>query len=327
MSIRTLWPLLVAIELLLGPTIPAVWAQRLPAAGRVTEPSATIAAWPPPSWFDRAVYHSLQDGEPGDEAQSLPELPETVVRGRPEPFPANSLEGETVVTPTRTETPASEVGSSFSVVTQQEIQASGLTNAGEILRDVVGVDVVRQGGPGSLQSVFIRGANSQQTKVLLDGIPINDPSNATRGFDFSTLDVENIERIEVLRGPQSLLYGSDAIGGVINIITRRGYGPLSVHATGRGGTFGTSRESLTISGGNDRVYYSFGGAFSDTAGVSQAARRLGNTDAMAIATARCPDASDGIQPAHSMSIMFSAGPTSTRKSTISSLPPTYLSTI
>jgi vitamin B12 transporter len=227
------------------------------------------------------IVYSLQDEQADGAAEDdapLPEYPEMVVRGRPDPFPANALEGDTVVTPTATEESASTVGSSFSVITEQQIQQSGRANVGEVLRDALGVDVVRQGGPGSLQSIFIRGTNSQHTKVLLDGIPLNDPSNATRGFDFSTLDVENIERIEVLRGPQSLLYGSDAIGGVINIITKRGEGPLSVRSTGRGGSFGTWRQTMSLSGGNDRAYYSFGGAFSDTAGISQAARRLGNSE-------------------------------------------------
>ncbi len=251
------------------------------------QPSPTVSRWigsSPVTHIDvteqgwgLGVAHKLQDEEEAGTG-SLPELPETVVRGRPDPFPATALQGDTVVTPTRTEAPASRVGSSFSVVTRQDIQQSGRANVGEVLRDVVGVDVVRQGGPGGLQSVFIRGTNSQHTKVLLDGVPINDPSNATRGFDFSTLDVENVERIEVLRGPQSLLYGSDAIGGVINIITQRGEGPLSLRATGRGGTFGTARQTLSLSGGNDTAYYSFGGAYSDTAGVSQAARRLGYTE-------------------------------------------------
>ncbi len=173
---------------------------------------------------------------------------------------------------------ASDLGSSYSIITQQQIQASGKVNVAEVLREVVGVDVVRHGGPGGLQSVFIRGANCQHTKVLLDGVPINDPSSPTRGFDFSTMDVENIERIEVVRGPQSLLYGSDAMGGVVNIITTRGEGPFSLRATGRGGTFGTSRGTLSLSGGGERLYYSLGGAFTDTAGVSQAARSLGNTE-------------------------------------------------
>ena len=91
---------------------------------------------------------------------------------------------------------------------------------------VPGLDVVQTGPPGGFTSIFLRGGNSQHTKVLLDGVPLNDPSNAGRSFDFSTLTVDNIEQIEIVRGPQSLLYGSDAIGGVVNIITRKGQGPL-----------------------------------------------------------------------------------------------------
>lgn len=221
------------------------------------------------------VAYSLQDDTP---QRAIPELPEIVVRGEPRPFPSQPLPADTVVTPTRTETPISQIGSSLTVVNEAQIRASGKTNVAEVLRDVVGADVVRQGGAGGLTSVFLRGTNSQHTKVMLDGISVNDPSNATRGFDFSTLDVENIERIEVLRGPQSLLYGSDAIGGVINIITKRGEGPLTIRSATRGGTFGTWRQTGQISGGTDQYYYSFGGAYSKTDGISQAARRLGNTE-------------------------------------------------
>ena len=225
------------------------------------------------------MVYTLQDEDEDEPPAPLPELPETVVRGRPDPFPANALEGDTVVTPTRTEVPASEVGSSFSVISQEQIRESGRVNVGEVLRDVVGVDVVRQGGPGGLQSVFIRGTNSQHTKVLLDGVPINDPSNATRGFDFSTLDVENVERIEVLRGPQSLLYGSDAIGGVINIITRRGEGSAVAARHGTWWNLWHRRaRPCRSAAAMTQAYYSFGGAFSDTAGISQAARRFDNTE-------------------------------------------------
>jgi vitamin B12 transporter len=127
-------------------------------------------------------------------------------------------------------------------------------------------------------SVFLRGANSQHTKVLLDGIPLNDPSNATRLFDFSTLTTDNVEQIEIVRGPQSLLYGSDAIGGVINIITRRGQGPLSVRASMMGGSYGTRQPKAHFSGGNDLVHYSFGTSYFENDGFSQAARRLGNLE-------------------------------------------------
>ncbi len=241
--------------------------------------AASIAQERAEAPYQPVVAH-LQDApsEESEDEEPLPELPETVVRGRPDAFPAQPLPDNVVLSATRTELPTSEVGSSVTVLTESEIRQSGRANVAQLLREVVGTDVVRQGGPGGVTSIFLRGTNSQHTKVLLDGIPINDPSNATRGFDFSTLDVENIERIEVLRGPQSVLYGSDAIGGVINIVTKRGEGPLTLRASGRGGTFGTVRQTLQVSGGGERLYYSFGGAYSDTAGVSQAAKWLGNSE-------------------------------------------------
>ncbi len=208
----------------------------------------------------------------------LPELPETTVVGEPSPFPATPLGQETVLTPTRTETVASQTGSSFTVVTRQQIVDSRQTDVAEVLRGVPGLDVVRQGGPGGVTSVFMRGANSNHTKVLIDGIPVNDPGSAGRAFDFSLLSIDNIERVEVLRGPQSTLYGSDAIGGVINVITKRGEGPLSVEADLMGGSYGTSRKAIGASGGTDEVYYSFGASYLRSDGFTQAARRLGNTE-------------------------------------------------
>jgi vitamin B12 transporter len=98
-------------------------------------------------------------------------------------FPGDT---QTVVTPARTEQPASQTGAAISVITGEQLRQSGVMNVGEALRGLPGVDVVRTGPQGGLQSVFLRGANSQNTLVLLDGIPLNDPSNASRSFDFST---------------------------------------------------------------------------------------------------------------------------------------------
>jgi vitamin B12 transporter len=216
-------------------------------------------------------------------ADDLPTLPETVVTGQNAPlkasqFPTNDLPNNAVVTANRTVQAQATVGSSVSVITQEQIQQSGQSTVSEVLRGQLGLDVVRQGGPGGVTSVFLRGANSQHTKVLLDGIPLNDPSNATRGFDFSSLSVDNIERIEVLRGPQSVLYGSDAIGGVVNIITTRGSGPLKVRATTMGGSFGTAHTAVQASGGTDKYYYSLGGSWLHTDGISAASEHRGNTE-------------------------------------------------
>ena len=205
------------------------------------------------------------------------ELPETVVPGRPS-FPATPLEDDTLLTPNRLETAASQSGSSYTVIGENEIRQSRQSSVADVLRGKLGLDVVRSGGPGGATSIFLRGANSQHTKVLLDGIPINDPSHPSRGFDFSSLTTNNIERIEVLRGPQGLLYGSDAIGGVINIITKRGEGPATIRASGMGGSFGTARTSLSVSGGDQTSYYSIAGSYSHTDGISAASTLNGNTE-------------------------------------------------
>jgi len=201
----------------------------------------------------------------------LPEAPETTVIGRPSPFPAAPLSDSTVLTPTGTEALAGEIGSSLTVITSQEIVASQKTSVSDVLRSVPGLDVVQQGSPGGLTSVFLRGANSQHTKVLMDGMPLNDPSNASRSFDFSSMSVDNIERIEVLRGPQSMLYGSDAIGGVVNIITKRGEGPARLSMGVLAGSYGTSREAMNLSGGGKVGYYSIGGSYLQSDGFSAAA--------------------------------------------------------
>lgn len=213
--------------------------------------------------------------EPG--TQGLPELPETTVVGQPSGVGSqgSAVPGETTVeSPTRTDQPLSQVGSSLSVVTSEQIRERQQTSVAEVLRGLPGVDVVRQGQAGGVTSVFLRGASSEQTKVLVDGIPVNDPISPGRGFDFSTLAVDNIERIEVLRGPQSTLYGSDAIGGVINIVTKKGDGPLAVRTSVMGGSFTTSQEAASVAGGNETVYYSFGGSYFHTEGFSAADRRL-----------------------------------------------------
>ena len=131
-----------------------------------------------------------------------------------------------VVTPTRLPTPENEVGSSITVITDEEIQRKQQRTLPDALRDVPGLNVVQNGGPGGLTSVFIRGANSNQTKVFIDGIDATDPATGT--FNFEHILTWDIERVEVVRGPQGGLYGADAIGGVINIITKRGVGAGSI---------------------------------------------------------------------------------------------------
>ncbi len=177
---------------------------------------------------------------------------------------------EIVVTATRIETASREVGSSITVITSQQIEERQNTTVLEVLRTVPALDVIRSGGPGGQASVFIRGAQSEHTLVLIDGVEMNDPITPGRSFDFAHLTTDNIERIEIIRGPQSTLYGSDAIGGVINIITKRGKGRIQGFISGEGGSFNTFTENAGVSGGNQWGNYSLGIRHWDTDGISAA---------------------------------------------------------
>jgi vitamin B12 transporter len=184
--------------------------------------------------------------------------------------------GKVVVTATRVETPMEEIASSVTVISSEEIERKKKTHVMEILRGIPGLDVVRTGGAGKNTSVFIRGANSEHTLVMIDGVEVNDPISPGRSYDFAHLTVDNIERIEVIRGPQSTLYGSDAIGGVVNIITKKGEGKPKFFLSAEGGSFTTFREATGISGGNKWVNYSFALSRFDTEGISTASKKDGN---------------------------------------------------
>jgi vitamin B12 transporter len=200
------------------------------------------------------------------------------------PFSASAITSEltslepVVVTATKLETPVSEIASSVTVITAEEIENRQPTSALDVLRTVPGLDVVRQGGLGQQTSVFLRGGNSTHTLVLVDGIEMNDPANPGRSFDFATLGTDNIERIEIVRGPGSTLYGSDAIGGVINIITRKGSGKPTITLSAEGGSFETHQEKLSLSGGNDLWNYSLAASFIESNGISAADERYGNSE-------------------------------------------------
>lgn len=140
----------------------------------------------------------------------------------------------------------------------------------QVLQNVPGVAVTKQGGAGQPVSVFIRGAESSGTLVLLDGLPLNDPSSNNKAFDFSSLNLGNVERVEVTKGPQSVVYGSGATGGVINIVTRKGAGPLKLLSVAEVGSFNTTSVSETASGSQGPWSYSLSAAGFRTNGISAA---------------------------------------------------------
>ncbi|MHB8122464.1 MAG: TonB-dependent receptor plug domain-containing protein [Desulfuromonadaceae bacterium] len=188
-----------------------------------------------------------------------------------------SLE-EVVVTANRDEVQIEQVGSAITVITAKTIAQQQKQSVADVLRMVQGLDVVRSGGPGSITSVFLRGAKSGRTLVLIDGVEMNDPSSSDGGYDFAHLTTDNIERIEILRGPQSTLYGSSAMGGVINIITKRGDGKLKGFASAEGGSYHTAKETAGFSGGTDLVQYSLGLSRLDSDGISAANSINGNSE-------------------------------------------------
>jgi vitamin B12 transporter len=171
-----------------------------------------------------------------------------------EPTPVESLP-PMVVTATRTEVPLNQLTTSLTVITNEEIRERQAELVSEVLRDVAGVNVVQTGSMGTATSVFIRGSASNQVLVMIDGVEIN--STTTGAYDFANLTTDNIERIEVLRGAGGTLYGSQAIGGVINIITKRGQGPLDVGVSLQGGNGWTNRQVATVRGGVGDLGYSF----------------------------------------------------------------------
>ena len=173
-----------------------------------------------------------------------------------------------VVTATRVETPQEQGTTSLSVITSDDIRAQQAVTVEEVLRHVTGVDVVQSGSRGSTTSVFIRGANSNQALVLVDGMEVN--SVTAGNFDFAHLLTENVERIEVLRGSGGALYGSKAVGGVINIITKKGRGAPQIALSAEGGNGRSHREVLGLSGSHGALSYTLSPSYLRTDGFRPA---------------------------------------------------------
>ncbi|MEM6746541.1 MAG: TonB-dependent receptor [Pseudomonadota bacterium] len=183
-----------------------------------------------------------------------------------------------VVTGTRLPTPLDQIGRSVSVLTADEIQLRQQQFLYDALAAVPGVQILRTGSFGSAATVSIRGLDSDQTLVVQDGVVVNDPSSFGNGFDFANFDTADIERVEVIRGAQSTLYGSDAIGGVINIVTKDGREGFGGDAFVEVGSFDTVRAGTTLYGGNDKASGRISVIGLTTNGFSSADEADGNTE-------------------------------------------------
>lgn len=181
-----------------------------------------------------------------------------------------------VVSATKTPVPLRQVTSAVEVWTEEDFTRRQVKTVVEVLRLSQGAAVFQNGGPGGAANVRIRGGSSRQTLVLIDGAIVN---SATSGdFNFAHLTTDNIEKIEIVRGAQSTLWGSDAMGGVINITTKRGRGPLRAGGFFEYGSFNTLREGGNLSGSKGLVDYSFALSRWDTTGISQINYRRGATE-------------------------------------------------
>ena len=150
-----------------------------------------------------------------------------------------------VVTATRVPIASRASPATVTVITGDELRRRGVTSVADALRAIPGVAFAQSGSFGGVTSLFLRGGESKYVKVLVDGVTVNDPGGA---FDFGTLTVDNIDRIEVVRGPVSVLYGADAVTGVVQIFTRRGQGGLRADITARGGSYGSSDVGGALNG-------------------------------------------------------------------------------
>ncbi|GFE88755.1 TonB-dependent receptor plug domain-containing protein [Steroidobacter agaridevorans] len=185
---------------------------------------------------------------------------------------------DVIVTANRIAQETSRVGDSVTVITAKEQRLSQKTAVSDLLALTPGVTVARNGGFGGTTTIRIRGAESHQTMVLIDGVKLNDPSSASGEFNFADLITTDFAQIEVLRGPQSTLWGSQAIGGVVNIVTPVPEGPLSASVSAEGGTHETAIMRAHAQAGGDRFAWRVSGNYLTSDGISAYSRDLGGRE-------------------------------------------------
>ncbi len=180
-------------------------------------------------------------------------------------------EDQIVVVASGVEQRTDTVGRSVTVIDRAEIEQRQTVALSDLLATTPGITAVRNGGLGTSTALSIRGAQSDQTLVLIDGIRVADPSSTGGAYNFASLLAGSVERVEVLRGPNSVIWGSQAIGGVVNVTTLQGTQGLHVRANAEGGSFGTFDGNAAIAGGNDRITAGLTAGYLTTDGISAAA--------------------------------------------------------
>ena len=184
---------------------------------------------------------------------------------------------EVVVTATKFPIKQSQTGKVLTVITSAQLQRSAGKDLSQLLNEQAGLIINgANSNTGKDKSVFLRGASSKYTLILLDGIPVTDPSGAGGAFDLRMLSIDQVERIEILKGSQSTLYGSDAIAGVINIITKKsGDKKIGAAGTASYGSYNTFKGNVVINGSTKKMDYNVGYTYFNTDGISEATDKTG----------------------------------------------------
>lgn len=194
---------------------------------------------------------------------------------------------EIVVTATRLPMPRAAAASAVTVVSGDELRARGITTLLEAVRSVPGATLVQAGSFGAPASLFLRGGESDFVRVLVDGVPLNAPGGA---FDFAHLSTDNVDRIEVVRGPASVLYGSDAVAGVVQVFTRAGRGAPRWRVSASSGTWAFSRLAAEAAAGSDRAGFSVSASRAESDGTYPFNSDYWKREVSALLRATTPDA-------------------------------------
>jgi vitamin B12 transporter len=213
------------------------------------------------------------------EAQALP-TPTAELSPVAQALTGTAYQAETIViSASRSALNVKQTGKTLSVLSGDELRAKQSMTVADALREVPGLSVFRTGGLGTTTSVFVRGGLNKNLLVLIDGVPVNDPSNSDGAFDWANLSLLDVDRIEVVRGPASTRFGSAALAGAVNIITRKGGSGFKWNASAEGGSYGTHKETLALSGGDRALNFAVTGGFRSTSGFSIYPERLGGREA------------------------------------------------